>query len=332
LVAVANGRHMALDGSGTGVPLVGWRQRVAEGAPTDLDRVVEAIVDARGGAPRILVDCTASAATARILPGLLRAGVSVVAANKIPFSGSLASFDELRSAARHGGASLRYEATVGAGLPVLSTLASLVSAGDNVRRIEGVLSGTLNFLAERLRAGDRFSAAVRQAHASGYTEPNPWDDLSGEDVRRKLCILARTAGLAVEPAEIDVVPPVPGSGWDRLGLEALLARLAEHDDEIEAARVAAEAAGQRLRFVAAIEPAARGKAAGAAELSARLRPVGPEHPCFELRGADNLVAFSTDRYSTSPLVVRGPGAGPEVTAAGVLADLIEAARAAKEKP
>jgi bifunctional aspartokinase / homoserine dehydrogenase 1 len=331
LVAVANGHHMALDVSGTGIALADWRQQLADGAPTDLDRVAEAIVDARGGGPRVLVDCTASASTARILPNLLRAGVSVVAANKIPFSGTLASFDALRSAARHGDASLRYEATVGAGLPVLSTLVSLVASGDRVLRIEGVLSGTLNFLAERLRAGDRFSAAVRQAHESGYTEPNPWDDLSGEDVRRKLCILARTAGLAVEPGDIEVVPPVPGTGWERLGVEALLARLAEHDDEIEAARVAADALGQRLRFVAALEPAAREGATGAG-LSARLRPVGPDHPCFELRGADNLIAFTTERYFTSPLVVRGPGAGPEVTAAGVLADLIETARAAGPSP
>jgi aspartokinase/homoserine dehydrogenase 1 len=329
LVGVANGHHMALDRTGDGLPLAAWRQQLAGGAPTDLDRVADAIVEARGGAPRVLVDCTASTDTARIFPRLLGAGVSVVAANKIPFSSRLASFDELRAAARLGGASLRYEATVGAGLPVLSTLASLVAAGDRVRRIEGVLSGTLNFLSERLRAGDRFSAAVREAHRSGYTEPNPWDDLSGEDVRRKLCILARTAGLAVEPGEIEVVPPVPGTGWNRLGLEALLARLAEHDGEIESARIAAEAAGQRLRFVAALAPPAPG---GAAELSARLRPVGPEHPCFELLGADNLIAFTTDRYCTSPLVVRGPGAGPEVTAAGVLADLIEAARAGGAGP
>jgi len=320
LVAVAGRERMILDREG--VDAAHWEDAVASGEPTDLARLV-ALAREPTTACRVLADCTASDEPADLFEELLATGVSVVSANKRPFAGSLERWRALHAAADASGAALLYEATVGAGLPVLNTLADLVRTGDRVHRIEGVLSGTLNFVLGQVMAGAPLSAAVREAHAAGLTEPDPFEDLSGADVARKLLILARASGHPLESGAVEVEPLLPGGAWAGLGLEGLCARLADEVDDPFAARAeAARAAGRTLVLLGEVIPE------GA---RVRLAELELSHPAAGLPASDNLVAFTTDRYHVTPLVVRGPGAGPEVTAAGVLADVLRAAATARRR-
>ena len=233
----------------------------------------------------------------RFYQELLQSGVAVIAANKRAFAGPPASWQGLCEAARHG--LLLHEATVGAGLPILSTLADLVATGDTVTRIEGCLSGTIAFLMSRLGESASFSEAVREAHGLGYTEPDPREDLGGVDAGRKLLILARVAGLPAGEVQVECL--LPGRDWNSLSQEQFWAALPELDEHYrELARVAGPRT-RRLSFVAS---------ASEAGLEAGLRLLDESHPCFSLSGTQNLIAFWTRRYAEAPLVVRGPGAGP----------------------
>jgi homoserine dehydrogenase len=259
----------------------------------------------------IAVDVTATTGHEVYLADAVRFGHRVVLANKKPLAGAHTVFRQLTE----GGAT-RYEATVGAGLPVISTLQALLDSGDTVARIEAAMSGTLGFLCAELEAGRPLSAALRDAHALGYTEPDPRDDLSGADVARKALILARTCGLAWEPAAVKAEPWFPPE-LAAVSRDEFMARLEELDAPFAARVAEAGASGGALRYVAEITPA------GA---SVGLRILPPSHPLASLRGPDNLFSFTTARYSERPLVVRGPGAGLAVTAAGVLADIVATAR------
>lgn len=264
------------------------------------------------GATRVFVDATASEGVGAWYKPLLESGVAVVAANKKPFAASQRRFDELRAASRHGEAPLRFETTAGAGLPVLSTLQGLMRSGDRLRRVDAVLSGTLNAVLDRLSADVSFSQAVRSAFDDGLTEPNPYEDLCGADVLRKLVILGRVAGRTLEPDDVQVEPLLDRS-WAGLDLDTFWRRLPDVDPDFEARRADAESAGRKLRYVASISDEGFGVG---------LLAVPADHPAHALTGPDNLVAFTTDRYDQTPLVVRGPGAGPQVTAAGVFADIL----------
>jgi homoserine dehydrogenase len=262
-------------------------------------------------APAIAVDVSAAAGNEVLLADAVRFGNRVVLANKRPLAGALHNF---RALTERG--ATRYEATVGAGLPVISTLQSLLDSGDSPTRIEAAMSGTLGYLCSALEAGRPLSAALREAHALGYTEPDPRDDLSGMDVARKALILARTCGFPWELASIPAEPWFPPE-LAAVSRDEFMGRL-ELLDAPFAERVAeARAAGGALRYVATIT--AEGASVG-------LRTLPAEHPLAGLRGPDNLFSFSTAHYSERPLVVRGPGAGIAVTAAGVLSDLVATAR------
>ncbi len=322
LAGVSNSRTMAFDARG--IDLAAWRAARDAGEPASAEAFVDRAI-ALNLPNAVVVDATAGADVPALYARLLEASLSVSTPNKVALSGPQADYDRLKALAARRGAHLRYETNVGAGLPVVSTLGDLVSSGDRIRRIEGVLSGSLSFIFATFSAAVgggapgatvRFSSVVREAQALGYTEPDPRDDLSGADVRRKLLILARDAGLRLEPEAATVRPVLPAACTQAPTVGAFYDQLEAHDDHFDALRRDAAAQGRVLRALAVVDAEA-----GAASLS--VEAVGPGHPAFALDAGDNLVTFCTDRYPDRPLVVRGPGAGAEVTAAGVFAELVQ---------
>jgi aspartokinase/homoserine dehydrogenase 1 len=263
----------------------------------------------------ILIDATASEEIPRRYPELLKAGVAIATPNKRANTLELPFFENLRTLSRDG-VPYEYETTVGAGLPVLSTLHNLMRTGDRVHRVEGVLSGTLGFVLHRLMNGVSFSEAVREAREKGYSEPDPREDLSGEDVARKLLILAREMGHEVERSDVQVESLIPDELTD-VSLDAFMDRLSVVDEHWNERVTRCRENGQRLQYLGTITADA---------ISVGVRAVDADTPFARLQGTENMVAFTTDRYEETPLVVQGPGAGAEVTAAGLLADVVKAAR------
>ncbi len=259
----------------------------------------------------ILVDITADESTSLIRQAL-GAGMDVVMANKRPLSGPRRQSEELESLAANAGRRMLTEATVGAGLPIFDTYRKLVESGDRVLKIEGCLSGTLGFLLTEVERGRPFSEALLKAMDLGYTEPDPRDDLSGTDVGRKGLILGRLLGFAGEPEAVAVESLVPPA-LRGLAPEAFLAKLAGMDADWAKRAAAAKAKGATLRYVASVTKD---------RVKVGLQVVGRDSPFFGLKGTDNQVAFTTARYRKNPLVITGPGAGPAVTAAGVLNDVL----------
>jgi aspartokinase/homoserine dehydrogenase 1 len=284
--------------------------------PSDLDQFA-AHVRGVDGRHALLVDCSASEQVAARYPRWLAAGLHLVTPNKLACSGPLARWQAIREACA-GGARFRYEATVGAGLPVVQTLRDLLDTGDQLLAVEGMFSGTLAWLCNRHDGSHAFSALVREAHAHGYTEPDPRDDLSGVDVARKLVILAREAGWPLSLEEVEVESLVPAE-LATLPVEDFLERLEELDAPMAARLAEARAHGSVLRHVASLDRDGRA--------SVRLDMLPAAHPFAHTRLTDNVVQFRTRRYCDNPLLVQGPGAGPEVTAAGVFADLLRIAEA-----
>jgi aspartokinase/homoserine dehydrogenase 1 len=268
----------------------------------------------------VFVDATAGD-TAPLLLEALNAGWHVVVANKKPLAVAQAAYDELFETAARRGVFLRYEATVGAGLPILDTLAKLKEAGDEIREVLGCFSGTLGYLMTALSDGAPFSEAVRRAHSLGFTEPDPREDLTGMDVARKALILARTLGFRLELASLRVEPLFPAS-LSHDDPETFIDSLKQLDGPWAERIKAAKAANQEIRYVARIGE--RGVAVG-------LENVPQASPLGRLRGTDNQVSIHSRRYDRQPLVVSGPGAGAEVTAAGVLNDVLAIA-AAEDRP
>jgi len=259
----------------------------------------------------ILVDLTAADTTPLVLKAV-EAGMDVVLANKRPLAGPRRQSAELWERVEAAHQRMLTEATVGAGLPIFDTYRKLVESGDRVLKIEGCLSGTLGFVLTEVERGKSFSEAVGRAMEKGYTEPDPRDDLSGADVGRKALILGRLLGFAGEPDDVAVESLVPAS-LRGLSRDAFVARLAEMDAEWAKRAATAKARGGTLRYVASVSKD---------RIAVGLQTVGRDSPFFGLKGTDNQVAFTTARYRKNPLIITGPGAGPAVTAAGVLNDLL----------
>ncbi|MGN6518635.1 MAG: homoserine dehydrogenase [Dokdonella sp.] len=311
LVGVANSRVQHANARGL-VPL--QAARLLEGAPRARDDgELLAALAASGAARRIVVDATASDAVAARHAGWLARGLDDVSANKAVLGGSYAGFRDLRRAGAAGNAVYGDAATVGAGLPVLSTLRRLRDCGDRLVALEGVFSGTLSWLFNHYDGSRPFSHLVREARALGYTEPDPRIDLAGTDVARKLLILARSAGHAIDADEVAIESLVPDA-LREVDVATFLIRLGEFDGVLEACRTRAAAAGRVLRYLACICDD------GSARVG--LAAVEPTHPAARLAGTDNLFALTTSRYRAQPLVISGPGAGPEVTAQALLGDLL----------
>jgi aspartokinase/homoserine dehydrogenase 1 len=314
--AIANSRHLLTDDRA--LDLSDWRAALAGAPPGDLERFA-AHVAAPHLPHAVIIDCSASSAVADRYAEWLAAGIHVITPNKQAGSGPRARYAAIRDAQRARGARFRYEATVGAGLPVISTLRDLVDTGDEILAVEGIFSGTLAYLFNRYDGREPFSALVADARARGYTEPDPRDDLSGIDVGRKLAILAREIGMDLELDEVAIESLVPAA-LAGVGKDEFLARLAELDAPMAARLDAARASGQVLRYVARLDVAAGRASVGLVALPG-------DHAFAHIRLTDNVVQFTTRRYRDNPLVVQGPGAGPEVTAAGVFADLLRVAAA-----
>lgn len=282
------------------LPLDAWQDELqASAAEANLETFVDH-VHAAHLPHTVLIDATASAELPRNYEDWLSRGINVITPNKKCNAGPMASYRSLRETARKSQRYFLYETNVGAGLPIIHTLRDLIETGDEIIRIEGVLSGTLSFIFNSLDGTRAFSEIVREAHALGFTEPDPREDLSGVDVARKLIILAREMGLEVE--------------MDSVQVESLVGK---DDHAINDLLIAARAEGAVLRYVGTIE--------ADGSMSAGLRTYSREHPFANLTGSDNIVSFQTARYNAQPMIVRGPGAGPAVTAAGVFADLLRLA-------
>lgn len=313
LRAVASRNRMVLDQRGMHG---NWKAAFDSAAlPNDLDLFTEHLLSAR--LPHtLIIDCSGSAEVADRYAGWLAAGIHVVTPNKQAGSGPLARYQAIREAAASTGARFRYEATVGAGLPVITTLRDLVDTGDEVTAIAGIFSGTLAWLFNKYDGSAPFSELVTQARGMGYTEPDPRDDLSGVDVARKLVILAREAGYELSLEDVAVESLVP-AGLQQASVEDFMARLSDVDASFAQRLGEAHARGNVLRYVAQFKPGQQ-PSVGLVELPG-------DHAFANLRLTDNVVQFTTRRYCDNPLVVQGPGAGPEVTAAGVFADVLRVA-------
>ncbi len=303
--------------SEAGVPLDGpgdgWRPALeASSIPADIAKFTEHLhVDHLPHT--IIIDCTADQTVANHYAEWLKAGIHVVTPNKKANSGPLAYYESLKDARKAGGSSYLYEATVGAGLPVISTLRDLRETGDKLSSVEGIFSGTLAYLFNVYDGKRPFSDIVKDAKAKGYTEPDPRDDLSGTDFVRKVIILGREMGLKLEMKDVQVESLIP-PGLDKGTPDDFLAKLPQFDGAMKQRFDAAAARGKVLRYMGRLT--ADGKAVvGVAELD-------KSHAFANIALTDNVVRYATARYNTNPLIVQGPGAGPEVTAAGVFADLL----------
>jgi aspartokinase/homoserine dehydrogenase 1 len=262
-------------------------------------------------------DCTASDEVAGWYADILQSSIPIVTPNKRANAGSLGYYKTLTGFSRSRGIPYLYETTVCAGLPVISTLRDLFLSGDKVRRIEAVLSGTLSYIFNNFDGTKTFSALVREARAKGYTEPDPRDDLNAMDAARKALILARECGMSLEFQAVEVEPILPPACFKAETVEAFFAELEKSDAGFEKRRTDAAAEGKALSYVAVIEE-------GCARLSLRAEEAGS--PFRSLTDSDNIVVITTDRYSNLPMVIKGPGAGAQVTAGGIFADIVRIAR------
>jgi aspartokinase/homoserine dehydrogenase 1 len=309
--ALMTSKKMLLSDQPIGVD--GWREKLAGGEPVDLAKF-EDHVNADHLPHAVIIDCSASERVAALYPRWLAEGIHVVTPNKRANSGPLELFGAIQSSRRAGGSHYLYEATVGAGLPIMQTLRDLRETGDEIRKVEGIFSGTLAYLFNVWDGRESFSAVVKDAKAKGYTEPDPRDDLSGTDVARKLVILAREMGMRLELSDVAleglIPPPLVG-----VGVEEFMARLGVLDAPMLARLDAARARNRVLRYVGALDAASNKATVGLVELD-------KSHPFANINLTDNVVRFVTSRYDQNPLVVQGPGAGPAVTAGGVFADLL----------
>ncbi len=261
----------------------------------------------------VFIDNTASPKPVEYYEEIFKSNISVITCNKIGNSASYKQYKTFRDTAHQHGVDFFYETNVGAGLPIIRTLKDLMNSGDRIARIEAILSGTISFIFNNFKGDANFHDVVKEAQQKGYTEPDPRDDLSGKDFMRKMLILARDAGYAMEEADVQIESVLPKACLEAQTVEDFYAALKTEDAFFSNLKAKAEAEHKVLRYIGKLE---NGKAA------ITLQMVDESHPFFTLSGSDNIISFTTDRYKERPLVVKGPGAGAEVTAAGVFADLI----------
>ena len=310
VVGLINSRKMVIGDEGLNG---NWEKAIDNGEKSDLKQFISHIIS-KNFRNSVFVDVTANEDVSKVYGTLLQKSVAVVACNKIAASSAYANYSKLKELAREYNTRFLFETNVGAGLPVIGTLNDLLRSGDSINKIEAVLSGTLNFVFNNYDATRKFADVVKQAQDEGYTEPDPRLDLSGTDVARKIMILARESGEVIEMDAITNESFLPASCMEG-SVDDFYVELGKHEAHFKALYDAAAAKNCKLKFVASF---ANGKA------SVGLQHIDPQHDFFHLYGKDNIVRFYTPRYPDQPLVVKGAGAGAEVTASGVFADIIRA--------
>lgn len=307
---MANSRFMAFDEDGFDL---GKEQTLSEkNQPMNLDAFITQMEE-MNFSNSVFVDCTASQEVADRYSRILEAKIGIVTPNKKANSSSIANYKNLKQIAKRRGVKFLYETNVAAGLPVINTLQDLMLSGDKVIRIEAVLSGSMNFIFSTLELGKPFSEVVKLAKENGYTEPDPRDDMSGMDVARKILILGREAEQELEFENISIQSMVPEDCENANTVTDFFEKLKSHDLHFSNLLREAAAKGEKLRFMATLEG---GKA------TVGLKSLPEAHPFSSLKGSDNMILLTTDRYNDRPMIIRGPGAGADVTAAGVFADVI----------
>jgi aspartokinase/homoserine dehydrogenase 1 len=312
VTGLANSRKMIIQEEG--IDLSRWAEELEKGEPMNLRDFIR-IVHSKNLRNSVFVDVTANREVAMGYENLLQKSISVVACNKIASSSVYSYYRRLKDLSKEFNAAYYFETNVGAGLPVIGTLNDLLRSGDKIRKMEAVLSGTLNFVFNHYDGKSKFAEVVRQAQEEGYTEPDPRLDLSGTDVMRKIMILAREAGNILEMEDISNQVFLPESCMQG-SVDDFYRAMEKEELHFKKLYEAAAEKGKKLKFVAAYE---NGKA------SVGLQHIDPAHDFYHLYGKDNIVLFYTDRYPEQPLVVKGAGAGADVTASGVFADIIRAA-------
>lgn len=312
VVGLANSKVMHFDPNG--IPLTHWKERIRES--NELMSIEAFIQKMRAyNLPHsIFVDCTSSQLIADYYPVILDSHLPIVTPNKKANSGSFASYRLLQSLKAEGPLCYLYDSTVGAGLPIIHTIRAMHLAGDSITKLEAILSGTLSFLFNRFDGSAPFSQVVREAQSLGYTEPDPREDLNGMDMARKVVILARESGLALEMSDVTIDPFLPPECFEAKSVSEFYERLESFDASFKEIAEEAKKNGEVLRFIALLEE-------GKASLS--LKRVGASHPFYHLTGTDNIASIQTLTYSKSPVVIRGPGAGASVTASSILSNIID---------
>ncbi|MDO9549124.1 MAG: bifunctional aspartate kinase/homoserine dehydrogenase I [Candidatus Marinimicrobia bacterium] len=320
VVGIANSRKMLIDEAG--VDLDSWPAMLGDSpVMTDLNQLL-AEIRHLNLSNNVLVDCTASAELVDFYEKFLAARTSIVAANKLGNTGSYSQYQKFRQLAKEKNVHFLYETNAGAALPIISTLRDLINSGDRIIKIEAILSGTISYIFNNFQPGKKFSSIVKDAQEKGYTEPDPRDDLSGQDFARKLLILAREIGIPMDLADIHIDPILPENCQIAKSVNAFFHELEKSDPHFDAIIDTASANGKVLRYIANFENSSA---------AIRLEEIDDAHPFHSLKGSDNIIAFTTSRYSENPLVIKGAGAGAEVTAAGVLADIFKIAHSVIKK-
>lgn len=311
VIGIANSRNMHFDAEG--IDINNWKEKIDfPGAGVDPRSFVDQMV-ALNLSNSVFVDCTSNGEVTACYEHVLEGSISIVTPNKLANSGSFANYADLKKLATKRGVRFLYETNVGAGLPIISTMNDLKFSGDKILKIEGILSGTLSYIFNSFVEGVSFSAVVKEAKAQGYTEPDPRDDLNGMDVCRKILILSRESGLPLEIEDVELAPILPESCFAVETVEEFFVELEKADGVLSDMAKKASQEGKKLRYIASMED---GKA------KVQLEAVDSDHPFYSLSGSDNIVSFTTKRYFERPLVIKGPGAGAEVTSAGVFAEII----------
>lgn len=313
VVGISNSRHSVFDRNGIDIDNFEEILENSEFA-ADPKTITEEIIK-MNIFNSVFVDCTASKDIASVYADLLSHNVNVVAANKIAASSAYDNYLNLKQIARKKDVKFLFETNVGAGLPIINTINSLINSGDKILKIEAVISGTLNYIFNIISKDVRLSQAIKMAKESGYSEPDPREDLSGKDVVRKIVILSREAGYRVEPEDVDKKLFIPEEFFNGT-IEDFYKGIETMEDDFEKMRYSAEQRGCKLRFVASLDNS---------KVSVGLQEVSSSHPFYSLESSNNVILITTERYKEYPMAIKGYGAGAEVTAAGVFADIISIA-------